>query len=114
MNTLTTKENGDILASQLKQIFPFANVVRYTLGGEEQASLGFAVSLQPKDEWKNHIFENSNGAKFMLNSDGSLYMLTRNDRTMPKFRKTKVKDINQALAKINQWKDTPVSDAPQP
>ena len=107
MNTLTTKENVQKLKDELLKLFPFAGVTYYNLGGDERASLGFSISKDPRETWKNGIFENSNGGKFMLDADGTLKMLTRHGN-VPKFRQTKVSSIEQAVMKIAQWHQKPL------
>lgn len=101
MNTITTIENGTLAYDELAKVFPFANVTRYTLGGEARASLGFTVSKDDRKDWANGILENSSYAKFMLDSDGSLKLLS--GWKVAKFRAGKVKDINHALKRITDW-----------
>jgi hypothetical protein len=101
MNTLTTIDNGNQAQAELAKVFPFARATRYTLGGEERASIAFTVSKDDKATWANGILENSRYAKFMLDSDGSLKMLA--SWNVPKFRASKVKDINHALKRLNDW-----------
>lgn len=105
MNTLTTRENAEVLKAELLKLFPVAGVTYYNLGGDERASLGFSVSKDPRETWPNKIFENSAGAKFMLDADGSLKMLTRNK--VAKFRATRVTSIAQVVMKIAQWAQKP-------
>jgi hypothetical protein len=106
MNTLTTTDNTILVKAELSKSFPIVAVFRYTLGGEERASIGINVSMDEKQTWSNGIFENSRHAKFMLNSDGKLELLCKN-RTA-KFRAGKVKDINHAIARIREWKEKEV------
>lgn len=103
---LTTPENMDLLKSELLKLFPVVGISRYTLGGEDNASLGIAISLDPRDTWQNNIFENSRYAKFMLNADGGLSRIS--GWNTPKFRAGKVKDITQVIKRLKDWNLTPL------
>lgn len=105
MNTLTTIENTHLVKTELSKSFPIVAVFRYTLGGEERASIGINVSLDEKQTWNYGIFENSRHAKFMLSYTGKLELLCKN-RTA-KFRAGKVKDIHHAIKRITEWSKLP-------
>lgn len=98
---LTTPENVNLLKTELLKSFPVVGVNRYTLGGEENASLGIVISLDPRETWANGILENSRYAKFMLNADGGLSRIS--GWNTPKFRAGKVKDLNHAITRLKEW-----------
>lgn len=106
MNTLTTTENTIHVKNELDKNFPLVAVHRYTLGGEERASIGISVSKDERKTWSNGIFENSRFARFMLDSDGRLKLLCSHG--VAKFRSGKVKDINHAITRIREWKEKEV------
>lgn len=102
MSMITTKENQEFLKTTLSKDFPFVSTNRYTLGGEQNASIGITISNDVREKWTNNILENSSFAKFMLDSDGKIQMLC--SYKTPKFRASKVKDIQHAIDRIQQWK----------
>jgi hypothetical protein len=81
---------------------PFVNAYASTLGGEENVSVLILVSLDKKGDWENNILENSRYARFHLENDGTLEQFTLS-RLGKKFRKTKVKDENDLIQKINNY-----------
>jgi hypothetical protein len=101
MNTLTTIENVTLVQDALSKVFPYVNVSRMTLGGEDRASIYINVSKQPKDAWNNKIFQNSPFAQFSLQADGTLERFC--GYNTPKLRKSKVKDIQHMIAKLTEW-----------
>lgn len=105
MNTLTTRENAEVLKTELRKLFPFVNVTYYNLGGDERASLGITISKDPRETWPNGIFENSASAKFMFSYEGKLEMLTR--YKVAKFRATRATSIEQVVMKLAQWAQKP-------
>ena len=70
-----------------------------TLGGKERPSIMLALSLDPKEEWANHIFENSRYMKMSLHFDGTLEQISGHKI---KFRKTRVTSADDVVAKINK------------
>ncbi len=92
---------------------PYVSARISTLGGYGRASLMMAISLDPKENWANHIFENSNYMRFDLSQDGilnqfvfSIYDKSRNRiRSIKKFRKTMVQSVDEMIAKINKYID---------
>ncbi len=92
---------------------PYVSAHISTLGGYGRASLMMAISLDPKENWANHIFENSNYVRFDLGQDGilnqfvfSVYDKSRNRiRSIKKFRKTIVQSVDEMIAKINKHID---------
>jgi hypothetical protein len=90
---------------------PYVSARISTLGGYGRASLMMAISLDPKEDWANNIFENSNHMRFSLGQDGlldqfvlSVYDKSRNRvRGIKKFRKTMVKSTDEMITKINKY-----------
>ena len=80
---------------------PYVKAQISTLGGPERASLTIWTSLQPKEQWTNNIYHNSPYAIFHVWHDGSMDATAQ--YTMPKFRKTRVKSVDDALNKINAY-----------
>ena len=78
-----------------------------TLGGQVRPSIMLTVAVDPKDSWPNHILENSTYVKLHLTNDGVLEAISGNIRSADgnfvriKIRKTRVKELTQAVAKIN-------------
>lgn len=59
------------------------------------------MSLQLKHEWKNGILENSPHAKFHIMYNGNMEMIS--GYGMAKFRKTKVKSVDNVMKKLIAW-----------
>ncbi len=92
------------LQSELQTAFPFVNVNRSTLGGENKASLLVTVSMDKREKWPNNILENSRYAKFHL-SDRKLECISggRVSQGWAKLRKSVVRDADHAATKIIAW-----------
>jgi hypothetical protein len=82
-----------------------------TLGGQERASLMITVAFEPKDTWPNGILENSSYNHFDFNIDGTIncfYSYLRIPREVAKsikFRKCRVRNVDEAIMKINVYID---------
>jgi len=77
---------------------PFVNVYKSTLGGVERTSILITVSLDPRESWVNGILENSRYFKMHYSYDGILEYISGS----VKFRKTRPKNVEDAIAKINK------------
>jgi hypothetical protein len=73
-----------------------------TLGGVSQASIIIKLSLDKKEDWSNGIFQNSRYSMFHLSRDGTLEQFSKSYR-VDKFRKCRVKSIQEAISKINGY-----------
>jgi hypothetical protein len=73
----------------------------YTLGGADKASIGITIGFDDKSTWASGIFDNSAHRKFMLDTDGTLEELT-GYKTL-RFRKCKVKSVEDAISKLVKW-----------
>lgn len=82
---------------------PVVNAKASTLGGADKAAVMIYISLDPKSEWSNGIFENSRNAKMELDRDGTLEMFGGWVKPAKPMRKTKVKSVQDAIAKINKY-----------
>ena len=95
-------EDREELVTLLVQEFPYFNVSRSTLGGEERASIIVKVSLDPKEEWVNGIYHNSRYAMFHIGA-GKIEQF--NKSKTEKFRKCNAKSVEEAVNKIITWRD---------
>ena len=68
--------------------------------GKEDIMIG--ISLDPKKNWTNNIYQNSRYSQFHLDPGGGLQQFAKHFR-LDKFRKTKVKTPKAAVDKINSW-----------
>ena len=68
--------------------------------GKEDIMIG--ISLDPKKNWTNNIYQNSRYSQFHLDPGGGLQQFAKHFR-LDKFRKTKVKTAKAAVDKINTW-----------
>lgn len=104
---LTGKRNPALVADDAETAraliqAPYVGAQYSRLGGAGRESVLIVVSLDPKDTWANGILENSRYTRFHLGSDGVLEQFTRS-RGLTTFRKTRVKDIREAVSKINKY-----------
>jgi hypothetical protein len=99
-----TKTDADKLKNLLK-----AEVVKAdtgTLGGN---SLYILVCLEARDTWANGIMENSKYARFTIDGDDDKLELYSGGLRSVKFRKTKIKSIEDAAARIQKWIDEAIT-----
>jgi len=82
---------------------PFVRVYVSTLGGADRPTIMLTVSLDPKDRWNNDILENSRYFKMAYYPNGTMEAFTQSYKMMSKFRKTKAKSVDDAIAKINKY-----------
>ena len=78
---------------------PYIDAYKSTLGGEENVSILLAISLDEKDTWTYGIYENSRYARFYIDNNGVVEHFRGNIE--PRFRKTKVKDVDSLINKLN-------------
>jgi len=95
-------EVTNTLKTELDKIFPVASVIPSLLGGKDRPQIVIKVSLEPKEEWINKIFHNSSYGIFSLSHDGVLELYSKG-RNLPKFRKSRVKSVQDVMKKINIW-----------
>ena len=75
-----------------------------TLGGKDRASTMLTISKTRKNDWPNHILENSNYGKFHIGNNGVIEMISGSMK--PWMRKTRFKDLNGAISKLNNYLST--------
>ena len=84
---------------------PWKSVGGSTLGN--YTSIILKLSLDKKSDWSNGIIHNSRYMMFHIYQDGTIELFSRGikfkQQNKPKFRKTKVKDTNQLINKINTY-----------
>ena len=83
---------------------PYFHANKSTLGGPTRASAMITVSLDPKEEWKNGILQNSRYFNMSYNIDGTLELFSGGHK-MPKFRKVRIKNVEDAIDRINKFID---------
>ena len=81
---------------------PFKNIYKSTLGGKERPAILIGVSLDPKESWKNSIYQNSRYFQMHYSMNGELEQFSR-QYNLPKFRKARVKNADDAITKINAY-----------
>lgn len=82
---------------------PFVKAQKSTLGGPKNVSVLLRLSLDPKNEWVNNIFENSRYMHFHFDNKGTIEQFGKDYRIKMKFRKARVKDTASAIKKINDY-----------
>ncbi len=82
---------------------PYVKVYKSTLGGIERPTVMITVSMDSKETWAYGIIENSRYFKMSYQKDGTMEVFTAQYRMNSKFRKTKAKSIDDAIAKINKF-----------
>ena len=96
------KKNRDAIVKIFNKVIPYADGIG--IGISKESIIG-KFSLDKKNTWPNRYIENSRCGMFTLYNDGELKIEilswgTYNQRKkVPKFRKSKVKSIEQAVAK---------------
>lgn len=83
--------------------YPVGYVSGYvsTLGGSHRPSVLLTISLDSKEDWPHGILNNSRYAKFMIDYDGTMEMLSHHG--VAKFRKARVSDAGQVVQKLVRW-----------
>ena len=83
---------------------PFVNVNVSTLS--KHSTIMIQISLEPKKDWTNNIYQNSLYSQFSLENDpkvSNLEQFSMSYKFSKKFRKCKVKSIKDAITKINKY-----------
>lgn len=81
---------------------PWVKVFKTSIGKGKH--IIFKVSLDKKEDWPNNIYENSRNFQFSLDADSTksnLELYTKDYKIKEKFRKTKVKSVEDAIKKVN-------------
>ena len=104
----------DMFLENLVKKVPYYKAWFSTLG--YQNTLFLTVGFDKKEDWSYNIFENSNYFKMSIKTDGTMEVFTQSlyprietktyeTRLKVKFRKTKAKDIQDAIKKLNAYID---------
>jgi len=99
---LTEEDRIEVL-NGLKGSVPVVQVKLSTLGGKDTASLSVIVSLDPRENWNNEIYENSRYSMFSIDSNGKIEQFKKSYKIPLNFRKTSYKTIQEAIAKIKKY-----------
>ena len=105
----TDKDEAIAVAKELERGIdaPFVKGTVSTLGGNP--SVLIKLSLDPKNEWNNNIFENSRYIHLRLEPDSTknnLEMFNKSHKIEDKpMRKQKAKSVKEAISKINKYID---------
>lgn len=110
-NVLFTKETRPAAMAQLKAGIqaPFVAVGPAPISGPQ---IALFVSLQPREQWKNGIRENSAYFQMFIDEDGTMDMFTWVARGL-KMRRSRAKTIDDAIFSINRFIAIVKSAAPQ-
>jgi hypothetical protein len=89
------------LNNRIKAPYVYSQVS--TLGGVNRASAIAKVSLDPKSKWPNDILHNSRYFMVRIDRNGTMEMFAKSYRLPLKMRKSTVKSLPDAVAKINKY-----------
>lgn len=95
------KEAAELLKTRINA--PYVSASISTLGGKERVSILFTVAIDPRETWANGILENSRYMKFDLENNGVLEHFSGNFGNGIKFRKCRLKSIDDVINKLNDF-----------
>lgn len=112
--TLDTDSVIEYIKRELNGHVPFLSINKGALGGND--SIYLAVALNPKDEWKNGIFENSQYFRMAIYHSGEMEVFTQSlyknghrniyeYRIKTKFRKCTAKSVEDVVKRIKTFID---------
>jgi len=79
---------------------PFVSATISTLGGKDNVSILVAISLDPKENWTNNIFENSRYRRFDIYNNGKIKNFTSSKLSY--IRKCTAKSVDDLLTRLNK------------
>lgn len=82
---------------------PYVKVYSSALGGPENIAILITFSLDRKENWPHNILENSRYCKLYFKNTGVLELIAQGMRLPVKFRKARVKNVDESLKKIHQF-----------
>lgn len=82
---------------------PYVHAYYSTLGGKQRPSILITFSLDNKKDWPQNILQNSRWVKLYFSNKGVLELNAQDYKLPKKFRKTKVKNVDEAIKKINKF-----------
>jgi len=97
------EESEDTIKNGLQRVVPFLNITHSTLGGNENISITIKLSLDPKEDWYNGIYQNSRYSMFMFKRNGVLEQFSMGQNIPKKFRKSRVKSVDDVISKITKY-----------
>jgi hypothetical protein len=102
-NSLFNSDTAQDFVDSLKEelTYPFIAARISELGGKENVTIMLAVSIEPKEIWKNGIFENSMYRRFSIENDGTVENFTASD--LPKIRKFTAKSVEDIATRLNKY-----------
>ena len=112
-NEESIKSEIEKIKSAFRAKVPVANA---SAGSFDYESIYLLVVFDPKDQWANGIMENANYYRARIESDGTVEVFTQSlykkgqrpsyeSRLPVKFRKTKAKSVDEAIAKLMKFTD---------
>jgi hypothetical protein len=94
---------NEVIKIKTDLIAPYVSCYSSNLGGSENVSILFKLSLDLEYTWINNIFENSRYMHFYLANGGTLEQFKCSYKVSKKFRKRKVKSIDDLIIKVNKY-----------
>jgi len=91
-------EKSEEVKNTLSSIFPFVSVSKPSFW--ELDVIYIKLSVDKKEDWKYWYIENSKGAAFRLENDGTFEQFARYGSDFPKIRKSKIKNISDLMKKF--------------
>lgn len=97
--------NAQKFANDLKNKIkvPYSDVQVSMLGGAENVSVLFRVSLEPQEEWDYGILHNSRYSFFSISRYGKIEQFGKSYEISKKFRKATAKSTKDAIDKISKY-----------
>jgi hypothetical protein len=103
-NHADSQADAVTLQAALEAVVPYVGISVSTLGGMDRFAFMIRLSLDPKTDWINGIFQNSRFMHFSLAADGVLDQFGMSHKIKnKKFRKTTVSSISQAASKLASY-----------
>ena len=102
------KSGIDYLRKELDSLVPYLKINTASIGRD---SMIIKIAFEPENKWINGYFENTNGCKFMVDTDGTVETITcslykkdtrpsKENRLDVKFRKATCKTIEEVSKKL--------------
>jgi hypothetical protein len=112
--TLDTDSVIEYIKREMNGYVPYLSVSKGPMGGND--SIFLAVGLNPKSEWKNGIFENSQYFRMAVYHSGEMEVFTQSlykkgqrncyeGRLKTKFRKCNAKSVEEVVKRIKKFID---------
>jgi hypothetical protein len=112
--TLDTNSVIEYIKREIGDYVPYLGIGKGALGGDD--SIYLAIALNPKSEWKNGIFENSQYFRMAVYHSGEMEVFTQSlykkgqrncyeGRLKTKFRKCTAKSVEDVVKRIKTFVD---------